>query len=171
MSIAQQTAKAWNDAAAETDTLQVPEVPKNVTARLSAIWTDAYRAAHTAFAPERDRLTAALKAARADVTSLTEDMVAVENDRDQLADAVTKLKTIVDATEERIEALTQTARDAELRLEATERERDRLAAQVDALIARIPAPQQEAAQESAEGIEEASKSVEPETSPLWEQEG
>ena len=139
MSIAQQTAKAWNDAAEETDTLQVPEVPKDVTARLTAIWTDAYHAAHTAFVPERDRLAAALKAARADVTSLNEDMVTVENNRDQLADAVTKLKTIVDATEERIETLTQTARDAELRLEAAERERDRLAAQVDALIARIPA--------------------------------
>lgn len=73
MSVASETAKAWNDAAAETDTLQVPDVPQDVTGRLSAIWTDAYRAAHAAFVPERDRLAAELKAARADVASLTED--------------------------------------------------------------------------------------------------
>jgi len=167
MSIASETAKAWNDAAAETDTLQVPDVPQDVTARLAAIWTDAYRAAHTAFVPERDRLAKELKAARSDVASLTDDMVTVENDRDRLADAVTKLKAIIDTTEERIAALSQTASDAELRLEAAERERDRLANQVDALIARIPATQQETAQEPAET---ASKNTEPETSPLWEQE-
>lgn len=168
MSIASETAKAWNDAAAETDTLQVPDAPQDVTARLAAIWNDAYRAAHTAFIPERDRLAKELKAARADVTSLTDDMVTVENERDRLADTVTKLKTIVDATEERIAALSQTTRDAELRLEATEWERDRLANQVDALIACIPATQQETAQEPAEA---APKNTEPETSPLWEQEG
>lgn len=78
------------------------------------------------------------------------------------------MKTIVDATEERIDTLSQSARDAELRLEATERERDRLAAQVDALISRIPAPQQESEQDTDA---EPEKSVEPETGLLWEQEG
>ncbi|MGP5242489.1 hypothetical protein [Corynebacterium flavescens] len=29
MSITSETAKAWNDAAAETDTLQVPDVPQH----------------------------------------------------------------------------------------------------------------------------------------------
>lgn len=139
MSIASETAKAWNDAAAETDTLQVPDVPQDVTARLAAIWTDAYRAAHTALVPEYNRVTAELKAARSEVDSLTGDVVAMEADRDDLARRLTEAEaTAAEATGHAM-GLERAARDAELRLESVERERDRLAAQIDALIARIPA--------------------------------
>lgn len=161
MSIASETAKAWNDAAAETDTLQVPDVPQDVTARLTAIWTDAYRAAHTALVPEYNRVTAELNAARSEVDSLTGDVVAMEADRDDLARRLTEAEATAAEATGRTMGLERAARDAALRLESVERERDRLAAQIDALIARIPATTdtEDATADSAAGDQETAEAT------------
>ena len=45
MAVAAQTARAWKEATAEQPDVVVPEVPDDVTSRLTAIWADAYRTA------------------------------------------------------------------------------------------------------------------------------
>src|SRR5690625_2027948 len=56
MTVAAAAARAWREATRDRAEVEVPEVPADVSARLAAVWADAYRAAISVVAPERDRL-------------------------------------------------------------------------------------------------------------------
>jgi hypothetical protein len=127
MSVANAAARAWREATEEDTGLHVPEVPDDVRGRLSAIWADAYRAAHATVTPERDQLAA------------------TASERDAHAADVTAAQKAADEAASRAEAAKREALElearataAEARADAAEGERDRLAAQVAALIERIP---------------------------------
>ena len=138
MAVAAHTARAWKEAASEQPDVVVPEVPEDVTSRLAAIWADAYRTAHAAVRPERDKLAAAVEALEAEVEGLTAAVGAVEDERDKLAGVAEAAQAAAAEAVARAEAAEQAAREAQSRAASIEGERDRLAAQVAALIERIP---------------------------------
>jgi hypothetical protein len=145
MSVANAAARAWREATEEDTGLHVPEVPDDVRGRLSAIWADAYRAAHATVTPERDQLAATASELQAEVDALTATVEEVEAERDAHAADVTAAQKAADEAASRAEAAKREALElearataAEARADAAEGERDRLAAQVAALIERIP---------------------------------
>lgn len=142
MAVAAAVAKAWRDSEAENAKLTIPDVPPDVTARFTAIWSEAYRAAFAVVSPERDRLATEVAELRKEVESLTTELAEVEDERDAAHSAASEAeartaKAERDAQEQ--ETLTQiaqvTAREAEA-------ERDRLIEQINSLITRIPTPEQ-----------------------------
>lgn len=145
MTVAAEAARAWREATAERSEVEVPEVPADVRGRLAAIWADAYRAAHAALSPERDRLAAAVEELRAEVDALTATVAEVEAERDareaelvDVQEAAAEAASTAAAAERDAGEAASRAQAAEARAEAAEGERDRLAAQVAALIERIP---------------------------------
>lgn len=139
MTVAAETARAWREATAERDEVDVPEVPEDVRGRLAAIWADAYRSAHAAVSPERDQLAAAVEELRAEVEALTTTVAEVEAERDARAAEVTDAQEATAEAASRADEAVRDARESESRAKAAEGERDRLAEQVAALIERIPA--------------------------------
>lgn len=139
MTVAAAAARAWKEAIAERTDLEIPEMPADVSGRLAAIWADAYRAAHETVSPERDRLVAEVGNLREEVEVLTDTVSEVEAERDaETARAKVLESECASAVRARDEALSQSAR-AQDQLETVSAERDRLAAQIAALIDRIPA--------------------------------
>jgi predicted nucleic acid-binding Zn-ribbon protein len=145
MAVAAQTARAWKEATAEQSDVVVPDVPEDVTSRLTAIWADAYRAAYAKVRPERDTLATAVKKLEAEVEALTEAVGAVEDERDAFASEAKTAQATASEAIARAEAAEQAtreakraAREAESRIASIEEERDRLDKQVTALIERIP---------------------------------
>lgn len=142
MAVAAVAARAWREAQADESEVEVPEVPADVRGRLDAIWADAYRAAVATITPERDRLAGEVEELRGEVDALTATVEDVEAERDEHAarrEEAEQART--SAVTERDDETARAAR-AEDRTEATEAERDRLAEQMRALIARIPEPEQ-----------------------------
>lgn len=138
MIVAAEAARAWRAATVEQTEVEVPDVPEDVHGRLSAIWADAYRSAHAVLSPERDQLASTSKELQGEVDALTTAVAEVEAERDtQVAEAESARKTAAEA-EARAEETARTGRDAEARAAAAEGERDRLTAQMAALIERIP---------------------------------
>lgn len=138
MAVAAQTARAWKEATAEQSDVVVPDVPEDVTSRLTAIWVDAYRAAYAIVRPERDTLATAVEKLEAEVEALTEAVGAVEDERDAFASEAKTAQATASEAIARAEAAEQAAREAESRIASIKEERDRLDAQVTALIERIP---------------------------------
>lgn len=164
MTIAAAAARAWNDAMAEDDEIQVPAVPGDVIGRFEAIWSDTYRAAVSVVSPERDRLAADLAAAQDEISGLTHDVATLEKDhadalaalrrehdedttawKRELDEAVTErdqARESLTVTEGSITEMTLKLRETELRAEAAERERDdlrdNLQKQIAALLERTP---------------------------------
>lgn len=138
MTVAAETARAWREATAERAEVEVPEVPEDVRGRVTAIWADAYRAAHAALSPERDQLAAEVEQLRGEVDALTTAVAEVEAERDTQTERVATMETERAAVVAARDEEAARAARAEDRAAAAEGERDRLAAQVDALIERIP---------------------------------
>ena len=138
MAVAAHTARAWKEAASEQPDVVVPEVPDDVSSRLAAIWADAYRAAHAAVRPERDKLAASVEELEAEVEGLTAAVGTVEDERDKLADEAEAAQAAAAEAVARADAAEQAAREAGSREASIKEERDRLVAQVAALIERIP---------------------------------
>ena len=138
MTVAAAAARAWKEASAGDD-LEIPEMPKDVSGRLAAIWADAYRAAHGTVTPERDQLAAEVTRLGDEIEVLTDTVSEVEAERDAETARVEALESErATAVRSRDEALRQAAR-AEDQLAAVTSERDRLGTQIAALIERIPA--------------------------------
>lgn len=146
MTIAAAAARAWNDAMAEDDEIQVPAVPGDVIGRFEAIWADAYRAAVAVVSPERDRLAADLAAAQDEISGLTHDVdtTAWKNDLVETVAERDRARESLGAAEGSITEMTLKLRETELRAEAAERERDdlrdNLQKQIAALLERTPGP-------------------------------
>lgn len=138
MAVAADAARAWREAAAERAEVEVPEVPEDVRGRLAAIWADSYRAAHAVVSPERDQLAAEVEELRGEVDALTTAVAEVEGERDAREGEAKTARDSVEKGESLLKEATREAREAEARAAAAEGERDRLTAQVAALIERIP---------------------------------
>lgn len=138
MAVAAAAARAWREATAEASEVEVPEAPKDVTARLAAVWADAYRAAVAAVTPERDQLASEVEELRGEVEALTATVSEVEDEQATTAGQRDAAQQAQQAGEEQLREVTQTlsSRDATI---AELREHNRsLTAQVTELIARIP---------------------------------
>lgn len=138
MTVAAAAARAWREATAEQSEVEVPEAPEDVTARISAIWADAYRAAMATVTPERDRLVGEVEELRAEVEALTATVSEVEDERDQATQQATEAQQAQRATEQELRETKQTvsSRDATI-TELREHNRS-LTEQITDLIARIP---------------------------------
>lgn len=138
MAVAAEVARAWREAEADEPEIVVPPVPEDVTGRLTAIWTDAYRAAVTSISPERDRLRKQVAELREEVEDMTTVVTTMEAERDRITADVEAAKVSEVQVRDSSEKFKREAREAESRATAAEGERDRLAAQMAALIERIP---------------------------------
>lgn len=138
MAVAAEVARAWKEAEADEPEVVVPPVPEDVTGRLKAIWTDAYRAAVASISPERDRLRKQVAELREEVEDMTTVVTTVEAERDRITADVEAARVSEAEAKDSSEKFEREARGAESRATAVEGERDRLAAQIAALIERIP---------------------------------
>lgn len=138
MTVASAVAKAWNEAAATDEAVEVPSTPEDVTARAAAIWAEAYRAAVAMVSPQRDALADQVSTLTGEVEALTATVEEVEAERDQLDERVAEsLVRLAEVNKTEAEAVARAER-AEERTSAAEAERDRALEQVAALIAKIP---------------------------------
>lgn len=138
MTVAAAAAKAWREATAEQSEVEVPEVPEDVSARMAAVWADAYRAAVATVTPERDRLAADVDELRGEVEALTTTVTEVEDERDQ---ATQQLHTAQDdqaTIEHQLRDATQTIGTHEATITELREHNQTLTSQLTDLIARIP---------------------------------
>lgn len=138
MAVAAAAARAWREAATEAHEVEVPAVPEDVSARLAAIWADAYRAAVAVVTPERDRLAAEADELRTEVEALTATVSEVEDERDQATQQRETARTEQQATEERLREAKQVLSTSEATITELREQNRTLTSQLDALIARIP---------------------------------
>lgn len=138
MTVAVAVARAWREAESEHERVEVPPAPDDVRARVEAIWRDSYLSAVAMVSPERERLATEASSLRDEVDALTAAVESVEGERDALADAVAEARQKREDADARAERAEQNAREQASRISAVQEERDRLASQVAALIARIP---------------------------------
>lgn len=136
MTVAASAAKAWREATDEN--LSIPEVPTDVTARLAAIWADAYRSAVTSISPERDRLAAEVLELRQEIEALTAEIANAEHERDAARSAESEANTRAEVAERAAKEHQNTAEIARASAREVEAERDRLTQRIDSLISRIP---------------------------------
>lgn len=138
MAVAAAAARAWREATTETAEVEVPEVPEDVTARLAAVWADAYRAAVASVAPERDRLAAEVEELRTEVEALTATVSEVEDERDQATQQLESAQAEQQVTAERLREANQAISTHQASLTELREQNRTLTSQLDALIARIP---------------------------------
>lgn len=139
MTVAAAAAKAWRQATAEQTEIEVPAVPDDVTARMAAIWADAYRAAVATVTPERDRLAAEVEELRAEVEALTATVSEVEDERDQVTQQLHTAQDDQATIEHQLRDATQTISTHEATITELREHNQTLTGQLEALIARIPA--------------------------------
>ena len=123
MTVAATVARAWRDAEAEDSKLTVP---------------DADRAAAATITPERDRLATEVAELHGEAEALTAEVVMAEEERDAARTAAGDAEaraTRAQRGEQEEKTRTEIAQAAAKEANA---ERDRLSAQVDNLISRIP---------------------------------
>ena len=136
MAIAAQTARQWNERAAEQE--HVPEAPTTVRARIDGIWREAYVAAREEFLVQRDALADKLRAVEEERDALTTDLTQAESRIEFLQDECDATRaqaeqaaTVVAAEHAEMLAAERSRADrAEGALEAVTAERDRLLAQI-----------------------------------------
>ena len=138
MAVAAAAARAWREATAEDSEVEVPEIPADVNARLSAIWADAYRAAVAGVAPERDRLATEAEQLRGEVEALTATVSEVEDERDEVVQQVQDAQEGKQMVEEQLREATQTISSLEATISELREQNRTLTGQLDALIARVP---------------------------------
>lgn len=138
MTVAAAAAKAWREATAEQSEVEVPDVPEDVSARMAAVWADAYRAAVATITPERDRLAAEVDELRAEVEALTATVSEVEDERDRITQQLHAAQDDQATTETELRDANQTIRTHEATITELREHNRSLTGQVDALIARIP---------------------------------
>ena len=138
MTVAAAAAKAWREATADRAEVEVPEVPEDVTARLAAVWADAYRAAVATVTPERDRLAEEVKELRGEVDALTTTVTEVEAERDEVAQQLRDAQDDQATIEYQLRDATQTIGTHEATITELREQNRTLTGQLDALIARIP---------------------------------
>lgn len=143
MTVAAAAARAWREATAEDTEVEVPDVPEDVTARLAAVWADAYRAAVAAVTPERDRLAAEVEELRGEVEALTATVSEVEDERDQVTQQLHTAQDDQATIEYQLRDATQTIGTHEATITELREQNRTLTGQLDALIARIPTNQTE----------------------------
>lgn len=143
MTVAAAAARAWREATSEAAEVEVPEVPADVSARLAAVWADAYRAAVATVTPERDRLAAEVEELRAEVEALTATVSEVEDERDQATQQLHAAQDDQSTIEYQLRDATQTIGSHEAIITELREQNRTLTSQLDALIARIPSSQTE----------------------------
>lgn len=141
MAVAAAAARAWREATAEDSEVEVPEVPEDVTARLAAVWADAYRAAVASVTPERDQLAAEAEELRGEVEALTATVSEVEDERDQVTQQLHTAQDDQSTIEYQLRDATQTIGTHEATITELREQNRTLTGQLDALIARIPTNQ------------------------------
>lgn len=138
MAVAAAAARAWREATAEASEVEVPEVPVDVTARLAAVWADAYRAAVAAVTPERDQLASEVEELRGEVEALTATVSEVEDEQATIAGQRDAAQQAQQACEEQLREVTQTLSSRDATIVELREHNSSLTAQVTELIARIP---------------------------------
>lgn len=141
MAVTTAAARAWREAtaaASEVEVPEVPEVPEDVSARLSAVWADAYRAAVAVVTPERDRLAVEADELRTELEALSTTVSEVEDERDRATQQHETSQAEQQAAEERLREATQTISSREATITELREQNRLLTSQLDALIARIP---------------------------------
>lgn len=138
MAVAAAAARAWREATSDRAEVEVPEVPEDVTARLAAVWADAYRAAVATVTPERDRLAAEVEELRGEVEALTATVAEVEEERDQATQQLHTAQDDQSTIEYQLRDATQTITSHEATITELREQNRVLTGQLDALIARIP---------------------------------
>lgn len=141
MTVAAAAARAWREATAEDSEVEVPEVPEDVTARLAAVWADAYRAAVASVTPERDRLAAEVEELRGEVEALTTTVSEVEDEREKVTQQLHTAQDDQSTIEYQLRDATQTIGTHEATITELREQNRTLTGQLDALIARIPTNQ------------------------------
>lgn len=138
MAVAAAAARAWREATAEDSEVEVPEVPGDVTARLAAVWADAYRAAVAAVTPERDQLASEVEELRSEVEALTATVSEVEDEQATTAGQRDAAQQAQQAAEEQLREVTQVLSSRDATITELREHNSSLTAQVTELIARIP---------------------------------
>jgi len=138
MAVAASAARAWREATTETSEVEVPAVPEDVSARLAAIWADAYRAAVAVVTPERDRLAAEAEELRGEVEALTATVSEVEDERDQATQQLHAAQDDQVTVEVQLRDANQAISTHEATITELREQNRTLTGQLDALIARIP---------------------------------
>lgn len=138
MAVAVAAARAWREATAEDSEVEVPEVPADVTARLAAVWADAYRAAVAAVTPERDQLASEVEELRGEVEALTATVSEVEDEQATTAGQRDAAQQAQQAAEEQLREVTQALSSRDATITELREHNSSLTAQVTELIARIP---------------------------------
>lgn len=108
MAVAADAARAWREASEESSEVEVPEVPADVTARLAAVWADAYRTAVAAVSPERDQLAAEVAELRTETEALTATVTEVEAERDDAVQQRDAAQSDQTSAEEQLREATRT---------------------------------------------------------------
>jgi chromosome segregation ATPase len=93
--VAAAAAREWNEAQAAL--VAVPDAPAAWTARLEALWPEAYRAARETFAAERAGLAAKVASAEAERDGTAADLDRAEAERDQARAEAARLAEAVEA--------------------------------------------------------------------------
>ena len=143
MAVAAASRQARATAAAEDAEVEVPPVPEDVSARLAAIWADAYRAAVATVTPERVRLAAEVEELRGEVDALTTTVTEVEEERDQITQQLHTAQDDQVTIEHQLRDATQTIGTHEATITELREHNQSLTSQLEALIARIPTGQNE----------------------------
>lgn len=138
MTVAAAAARAWREATSDRAEVEVPEVPEDVTARLAAVWADAYRAAVATVTPERDRLAVEAEELRGEVEALTATVAEVEAERDEAAQQYETARTEQQDTAQQLREAHQTSSTHQATINELREQNRTLTGQLDALIARIP---------------------------------
>ena len=108
-----------------------------MSARLAAVWADAYRAAVATVTPERDKLAAEVEELRAEVEALTATVAEVEDERDQLTQQLHTAEDDQSTIEYQLRDATATIGSHEATITELREHNRTLTSQLDALIARI----------------------------------
>src|SRR5690625_1361878 len=138
MAVSAAAARAWRQATAEAPEVEIPEVPEYVTARMAAVWADAYRAAVAVVTPERDRLAAEVDELRGEVEALTVTVSEVEDERDHATHQREAAETAQQETEAQLRETSQTINTHQATITELREHNQTLTSQLNALIARIP---------------------------------
>lgn len=138
MTVAAAAASSWRQAQEESTQVEVPPMPEDVRKRMDAAWAEAYRTAVEAVSPERDRLADEVTRLDKEVGLLTGNVVDLETQLDNLGEDLDAARQhSADVEQRAIKAETE-AREAALRAQTAEDERERTAKQLEALIAKLP---------------------------------
>lgn len=138
MTVAAAAASSWRQAQEESTQVEVPPMPEDVSKRMDAVWAEAYRTAVEVVSPERDRLAAEVTRMDKEMELLTGNVVDLETQLDKQGEDLDAARQQNTELEQRASKAETEAREATLRAQTAEDERERTAKQLEALIAKLP---------------------------------